>query len=45
MRDKLIHEYFGIDMEIVWAVIKEELPPLLPFIAQAIQSEEQNSRP
>lgn len=28
MRNKLIHEYFGVDLEIVWAVIKEELPPL-----------------
>jgi uncharacterized protein with HEPN domain len=28
MRNKLIHEYFGVDLEIVWAVIKDELPPL-----------------
>ncbi len=28
MRDKLIHEYFGVDLSIVWTVIKEELPPL-----------------
>lgn len=28
MRDKLIHEYFGVDLSIVWAVIQEELPPL-----------------
>jgi len=32
MRDKLIHEYFGADLEIVWAVIQEELPPLRPEI-------------
>jgi uncharacterized protein with HEPN domain len=30
MRDKLIHEYFGVDWQIVWVVIKEELPPLRP---------------
>ena len=34
MRDKLIHEYSGVDLEIVWAVVKDELPPLLPHIAQ-----------
>lgn len=34
MRDKLIHEYFGVDLEIVWTVIKEELPPLRPKIKQ-----------
>lgn len=28
MRDKLIHEYHGIDLEIVWEVIKREIPPL-----------------
>ncbi len=28
MRDKLIHLYFGVDPEIVWGVVKEELPPL-----------------
>lgn len=32
MRDKLIHEYFGVDLKIVWIVCKEELPPLLPKI-------------
>ncbi|MFC1770603.1 DUF86 domain-containing protein [Candidatus Margulisiibacteriota bacterium] len=31
MQDKLIHEYFGVDLKIVWAVCKEELPPLTPF--------------
>ncbi|RLJ06837.1 MAG: DUF86 domain-containing protein [Candidatus Aenigmatarchaeota archaeon] len=28
MRDKLIHEYHGVDLEIVWVVITEEIPPL-----------------
>jgi uncharacterized protein with HEPN domain len=32
MRDKLIHEYFGVDLEIVWNVIKHELPPVKPAI-------------
>ncbi len=26
MRNKLIHEYFGTDLSIVWNVIKIELP-------------------
>ena len=30
MRDKLIHEYHGVDLEIVWEVIKKEIPPLKP---------------
>jgi uncharacterized protein with HEPN domain len=28
LRDILIHEYFEIDAEIVWDVIKNKLPPL-----------------
>lgn len=28
MRDKLIHEYFGVDLEIVWATIQEDLDGL-----------------
>ena len=32
MRDKLIHEYSGVDLEIGWAVITGELPPLRPHI-------------
>ena len=32
MRDKLIHEYFGVDEEIVWKVAREEIPALKPFI-------------
>ena len=29
MRDKLIHEYFGINNEIVWETIKIEVPKLI----------------
>ncbi len=32
MRDKLIHQYFGVDLRIVWEVVQEELPPLRPKI-------------
>jgi len=32
MRDKLIHEYHGVDIGIVWVVIKDEIPPLNPHI-------------
>jgi len=28
MRDKLIHEYFGVDLEAVWQTVQEDLPPL-----------------
>lgn len=47
MRDKLIHEYFGVDLSIVWTVIKDELPPLRPKIKRlmtAIEKSRSNFR-
>ena len=32
MRDKLIHEYFGIDLEILWQVAKKDLKSIRPAI-------------
>ena len=26
MRDKLIHDYFGVDYEIIWLTVKEDIP-------------------
>jgi uncharacterized protein with HEPN domain len=26
MRDKLVHDYFGVDLELVWDVVASELP-------------------
>ena len=28
VRDKLIHQYFGINQEIVWQIVQEDLPAL-----------------
>jgi uncharacterized protein with HEPN domain len=28
MRDKVIHDYFGVNLEIVWGVVQKELPKL-----------------
>ncbi|MBU0702218.1 DUF86 domain-containing protein [bacterium] len=36
MRDKLIHEYWSIDLEIVWEVITNELPPIEPLIQKVL---------
>jgi len=32
MRDKLIHEYFGIDKQMVWQVIEKHIPDILALI-------------
>ncbi len=36
MRDKLIHEYHGVDLEIVWEVIKSEIPPIKPIFEKML---------
>jgi uncharacterized protein with HEPN domain len=38
MRDKLIHEYFGVDLNLVWDVVERELPALRPRIAALLES-------
>jgi uncharacterized protein with HEPN domain len=37
LRDKLIHEYFGVDLEIIWQLIKDELPGVLPPIQEMLR--------
>ena len=37
MRDKLIHEYHGVDLEIVWEVIEKEIPPLKPKFEKILE--------
>jgi len=45
MRDKLIHDYFGVDYETVWETIKVDLPKLkeelekLKYILEEIEDE------
>ena len=36
MRDKLIHFYFGVDMEIVWETVKVRIPELGPLIQNVV---------
>jgi len=31
-RDKLIHDYFGIDYDIVWDIVSNEIPELRRFV-------------
>ncbi|MEM1582071.1 MAG: DUF86 domain-containing protein [Candidatus Bathyarchaeia archaeon] len=38
MRDKLIHEYFGVDVKILWKTIKKDVPPLKPLIQNILES-------
>ncbi len=37
LRDKLIHAYFGIDLELVWEIIKKDLQPLKKQIEEILR--------
>jgi len=41
MRNKVIHEYFGVKLNIVWRTVKEEIPPLKPLFEKILKELEE----
>jgi len=41
MRDKLIHGYFGVDIDAVWDTVKRDIPELKEEIKRIIDEIEQ----
>jgi uncharacterized protein with HEPN domain len=39
VRDKLIHHYFGVNLDIVWNIVKEELPEVISQIEEILKTE------
>ena len=37
MRDKLIHEYSGVDLGIVWEAVKNDLPPVQNLVRNILK--------
>lgn len=42
MRDKLIHEYFGVKLEVVWKTIKKRLPELKILLNEVLEKMNKN---
>lgn len=40
MRDRLIHRYFGVNLDIVWSVSTRDLAELIPAIAKIIDKQD-----
>ncbi len=38
MRDRLIHGYFGVDLEFVWDVVSERIPELRRSLAPLLDT-------
>lgn len=37
MRDKLIHDYFNTDVEIIWKAVQEDVPQLKMMISKVLE--------
>lgn len=44
MRDKLIHGYFGVKLDVVWKTIKERLPIVKPLIEEALTEMDEKTK-
>jgi len=40
MRDKLIHDYFGVDLDAVWDTVEKDIPALKSSLKNLIEKEE-----
>jgi uncharacterized protein with HEPN domain len=40
MRDRIIHGYDNVDLQIVWSVVKSEIPRIKPVIQQILKDYE-----
>ncbi|MBI5855133.1 MAG: DUF86 domain-containing protein [Nitrospirae bacterium] len=45
MRDKLIHEYFGVNVQVLWKTAQEDIPPVQRLIAKVYKEESKRASP
>ena len=43
MRDKLIHDYFGVDIEAVWDTVKRDIPALKKEVKKILSEDQKKS--
>ena len=39
MRDKLIHDYFNTDIEVIWKTVQEDIPQLKEMMIAVLKDE------
>jgi hypothetical protein len=39
MRNKLMHEYFGVNAKVVWCTLPEDLPGLIPLLRNMLEGQ------
>jgi len=40
----MIHEYFGVDLDVVWKATRQDAPSLKPLIARLLEQEIRRER-
>jgi uncharacterized protein with HEPN domain len=40
-RDRLIHGYFSVDVDIVWEIVSHDLPPVVASLKAALSDAQQ----
>ena len=38
MRNLVVHEYFGVDVAVLWQTVRDDLPALVPLLERALAS-------
>lgn len=38
-RDRLIHGYFSVDLDIVWQIVSNDLPPVISVLEDALRGD------
>ncbi len=44
-RNRLVHGYFDVDLEIVWTILQDDLPPLIAQLEQTLPRAARPQRP
>ncbi len=39
MRNRLIHGYFAVDADVVWSVVQDKLPAMLPLLKELLEKQ------
>jgi uncharacterized protein with HEPN domain len=43
MRNVVIHEYFGVDLSVVWQTVQEDLPKLIKQVKEILDESDPSS--
>ena len=39
MRNRIVHRYFGVDLDILWSVVRQDLPVVIDRVGALVRQE------